>query len=176
MHKPPLGYAERLTPSLWVLGAAVVVAPMATLVFVPIDATVGLVAGVVVMCLVIGALIALSPRIVVSGSELRVGPAHIDAGYLGAPLALSGADARAARGPSLRATAWHRFRPGIDGVVIVPLRDPDDPVTEWVFSSRTPDRVAAAITRATQLAQHGADEARRAQAAQSVQTGPAGLE
>jgi hypothetical protein len=40
------------------------------------------------------------------------------------------------------------FRGGIDPVVRVPVLDPGDPVTEWVFSTRTPDRVVAAITRA----------------------------
>ena len=43
------------------------------------------------------------------------------------------------------ALAWHRLRGGIDGVVRVTVTDPDDPVTEWVFSSRTPDRVVAMI-------------------------------
>ena len=32
--------------------------------------------------------------------------------------------------------------------VRVPVTDPGDQVTEWVFSTRTPDRVIAAIQRA----------------------------
>jgi len=33
-------------------------------------------------------------------------------------------------------------------VVIVPITDPDDPVSSWMLSSRTPDRLAAAIRSA----------------------------
>ena len=42
------GYHERLSPSLWVLASAAVVAPMAGLVFVPIDHTLSLAIGVTV--------------------------------------------------------------------------------------------------------------------------------
>ena len=36
----------------------------------------------------------------------------------------------------------------VDGVVAVRVDDDRDPVREWVFSTRTPDRVIAAIRRA----------------------------
>jgi hypothetical protein len=40
------------------------------------------------------------------------------------------------------------IRGGIDGVVIVAITDPDDPAPYWVISTRTPDRLAAALRRA----------------------------
>lgn len=141
-------YRERLSPSLWVLVAAAVTAPMAALVFAPIDPTLALVAGVTVAVAVTVALVLAAPVVAVRGGELRVGPAHIDVALLGDAQIATGEEARHLRGPGLARTAWHLLRPGIDGVVRVAVNDPDDPVTEWVFSTRTPDRVAAAVRRA----------------------------
>ncbi|MAB20079.1 MAG: hypothetical protein CMH33_04065, partial [Microbacterium sp.] len=93
--------------------------------------------------------IVLSPRIEVTGGRLRAGRAHIDACHLGAPVALTGEDARQARGPGLHPRAWHLLRGGIDGIVVIPIDDPDDPVPAWYLSSRTPDRLAAAVRRAS---------------------------
>lgn len=79
---------------------------------------------------------------------LRAGRAHIDVAHLGAPLALTGNDAKDARGTGLPARGWHLIRGGIDGIVVVPNDDPADPVTAWTVSTRTPDRLAAAIRTA----------------------------
>lgn len=144
----PAPYRERLSPSLWALVSAPVVAPMAALVFVPFDTTVSLVVGIAVAVGVVGLLLAASPVIEVRNGELRAGRAHIPVGCLGTPAVLVGDAARLGRGPQLDARAWHLFRGGIDGLVRVPVRDADDPTTEWVIASRTPDRLAAAITRA----------------------------
>lgn len=141
-------YRERLSPSLWTLVAAAVSGPMVALVFVPLDPTVALIAGLVVGLAVTAGLVAASPAVVVEGAELRVGRAHIDVALLGAPQGLTAEAARLARGPGLSRSAWHLFRPGIDALVRVPVNDPRDPVDEWIFSTRTPDRVVAAIRRA----------------------------
>jgi len=89
-----------------------------------------------------------SPVLEVRNGELRVGRAHIDVHELGEAEALWSEDARAARGPELSRTAWHLLRGGIDPIVRGAVSDPGDPVSEWVFSTRTPDRVVAAIRRA----------------------------
>ncbi len=141
-------YRERLSPSLWSLVAAAVSAPMVALVFVPVDATLALVVGALVGVLLLAALVLASPTVAVIDGELHVGRAHIRVEHLGAVEELTGDSAREARGPGLASTAWHLFRPGIDGVVRVALHDPRDPVTAWVFSTRTPERVSAAIRRA----------------------------
>src|SRR5690606_19575606 len=93
----------------------------------------------------IGLLIASSPTVRVEGTVLRAGRAHIDAKWLGETATATGDDARDARGPGLPAHGWHLIRGGIDGVVVVANTDPDDPVTSWTISTRTPDRLAAAI-------------------------------
>ncbi|WP_345750159.1 DUF3093 domain-containing protein [Microbacterium rhizophilus] len=141
-------YRERLSPSLWILGGAAVVAPMAALVFVQYDRTLSLAIGLVVGVLVVAALILSSPVIEVSGGDLRAGRAHIDVALLGEPVALMDEDARTARGPGLDSRGWHLIRGGVVGIVVLPDLDPDDPVSSWTLSSRTPDRLAAAVRHA----------------------------
>lgn len=142
------GYRERLGPSLWILVAAALAAPMVALVLTPVDTTVALVIGVAVGVLLVGVLIAAAPVVEIRDGELRAGRAHIGVEFLGDPAMHTGDDARHARGAGLDPRSWHLIRGGIDGVVVIPVTDPDDPTTAWVISSRTPDRLAAAVRRA----------------------------
>lgn len=142
------GYRERLGPSLWILVAAALAAPMAALVFTPVDKTLALVVGGVVGVAVIALLMLAAPRVEVSDDVLRAGPAHIDVRFLGEPEAFTGDAARHARGAGLDPRSWHLIRGGIDGLVVIPVTDPDDPTSSWVISSRTPDRLVAAVRRA----------------------------
>lgn len=145
---PAASYRERLSPSLWLLVSAAVCGPMVALVLAPLDSVVGLIAGVAVAALAVAALIGVSPVIEVTQSELRVGRARIDRSFLGTVEVFTGPEAREARGPGLAPSSWHLLRGGIDGVVRVSILDADDPVTHWVFSSRTPARVAAVLASA----------------------------
>ncbi len=140
-------YRERLGPSLWVLVSAAVAAPMAALVFVPMNATIALVIGVLVGVAIILVLVAGSPVVQVRDGVLHAGRAHIGVEDLGEPVVYTADAARHARGAGLDPRAWHLIR-GIDGVVTIPVTDADDPTPVWVISSRTPDRMAAAIRRA----------------------------
>jgi Protein of unknown function (DUF3093) len=141
-------YRERLGPSLWVLVSAALAGPMAALVFVPVDTTVGLVIGAVVGVAVVALLIAGSPTVIVTEGVLRAGRAHIPVGQLGDPVSYAAEEARHQRGVGLDPRSWHVIRGGIDGVVVIAVTDPDDPTPAWVMSSRTPDRLAAAVRRA----------------------------
>ncbi len=141
-------YRERLAPSLWLLVTVALAGPMVSLIFVPIGSTVALVLGALVSAALVLAFISLAPVVSVEDGVLRAGRAHIDVALLGEPLALDGAEARQARGPELPARGWHLIRGGIDGVVVVPNLDDADPVVAWTISSRTPDRLAAAIRAA----------------------------
>ncbi|MFG6445622.1 DUF3093 domain-containing protein [Microbacterium sp. P06] len=138
-------YRERLSPSLWALVAAAVCAPITALVLTPVDTTLALVAGVVVGVAIIAALVAASPTIEVDDGVLRAGKAHIDVAWLGEPVAVEGDEARQSRGAGLDPRSWLLIRGGIDGVVTIPVTDPDDPTPAWVLSTRTPDRLAAAV-------------------------------
>lgn len=141
-------YRERLSPSLWLLASAAVAGPMVSLTLVPVGSLLALFIGIAATVLLLAAIVLLSPVVQVAEERLRAGRAHIDVRWLGDPVALTGDDARAARGPGLPARGWHLIRGGIDGVVVVPNIDPDDPVTSWTISTRTPDRLAAAILHA----------------------------
>ncbi len=144
----PAAYRERLAPSLWLMAAAAVSAPMVALALAPLHSTIALAGGALVAAALVALMIVSAPVVAVEDGCLRAGRAHIDATLLGEPVVLTGAPARHARGPGLSADSWHLVRGGIDGLVVVPVRDPDDPVRAWVLSSRTPDRLAGAIRRA----------------------------
>lgn len=148
LRPPAASYRERLSPSLWLLVSAAVCAPMAAIVFAPVDGTLALVVGVAVGVLIVSTLILGSPVILLEDGELRVGRARIPVSELGDVTVTTGEEARHVRGPGLGRDDWHLLRGGIDGVVRVAVADPDDPTPAWVFSSRTPERVAAMITRA----------------------------
>lgn len=141
-------YRERLTPSLRLLVTVALAGPMVSLIFVPVGSTVALVVGAAVSALLVTAFIVATPVIAIDDTILRSGRAHIDVRFLGEPVALTGEDARLARGTGLPARSWHLIRGGIDGIVIIPNTDPDDPIQAWTISSRTPDRLAAAIRAA----------------------------
>lgn len=152
--KTRLRYRERLSPSLRLLATVALAGPMAALVFVPIGSTVALLVGAGVSALLVVAFIALAPVVSVDGDILRAGRAHIDVRHLGDPAAFTGDEARAARGTGLSARSWHLIRGGIDGLVVVPNLDPHDPVDSWIVSTRTPDRLAAAIRAAQRPLDH----------------------
>ena len=141
-------YRERLSPSLWLLVTVALAGPMVALIFVPVGSTIALIVGAAVSALLVVAFIALTPVVTVQGDVLRAGRAHIEVRHLGTPIAVTAEDARQARGPGLPARGWHLIRGGIDGIVVVPNIDPADPVDAWTISSRTPDRLAAAILAA----------------------------
>lgn len=141
-------YRERLSPSLWVLVSAAVCGPMAALVLVPIAATISLAVGIAVSVGLVALLVAISPVVEIRDGMLRAGRARIPVQLLRAGAAFEGDAARSARGAGLDPRAWHLLRGGIDQVVVIPVEDPDDPTPYWIVSSRTPDRLAAALRRA----------------------------
>jgi hypothetical protein len=141
-------YRERLTPSLKFIVGAGIIAPMVSFVFVRFDATAALVIGVLAAALLVWILLGTAPRVRVENGELVAGRAHIDVAHLGRPQVLTGDEAALARGTGLDPRGWYLIRGGIDGIVIVENIDPADPVTTWTVSTRSPDRLAAAIRRA----------------------------
>lgn len=141
-------YRERLSPSLWALVAAAVCGPMAALVFSPLDTTLALFIGLLVSVAIVVGLVAISPVVEIRDGELRAGRGHIPVEFLGTPVGVAAEEARTARGSGLDHRAWHVIRGGLDGVVTIPVTDPDDPTPSWVVSTRTPDRLVAAIQRA----------------------------
>lgn len=141
-------YSERLTPSLWMLVAIALVGPMVALTLTPLNSTLALAIGAVVSLLLVLLSIFASTRLRVVGTVLHAGRAHIDVKWLGEPQNFTGEDARARRTHDIARNGWNLLRGGVDGVLVVPVTDPDDPMRSWTISSRTPDRLAAAIRTA----------------------------
>lgn len=147
-RSPATVYREKLSPSLWTLVAAALGAPMIALALSPVDLTIALLGGAGVSIAIISLLIWWSPSVTVADGELRAGRAHIDVALLGDAEPLQGEQARAARGRDLDPRSWTLVRGGIDGAIRVPVLDANDPAPFWIISSRTPDRLAAALRRA----------------------------
>ncbi|MFC7789709.1 DUF3093 family protein [Microbacterium sp. MAHUQ-60] len=138
-------YRERLAPSLWMIVVIALVGPMVSLVFAPVAAGVAVAIGAAVALVLVVLSILLSPTIEVRGTVLYAGRAHIDARWLGEPAAFTGEEAHDRRSRDIARDGWHLIRGGIDGIVVVPVTDPADPMRTWTISSRTPDRLSAAI-------------------------------
>ena len=141
-------YRERLSPSLWMVVVIALAGPMVSLVFAPVASAIAIAAGVAVALVLVALSILLSPTVEVRGTELRAGRAHIDARWLGEPEHFTAEEARDRRGRDLARDGWHLIRGGIDGLIVVPITDPADPTRSWTISSRTPDRLGAAIRAA----------------------------
>jgi len=138
-------YRERLTPGLWLIATIALAGPMISLVLTPFDSALALIVGAAVALALVALSISLSPTIRVADGRLYAGRAHIDAAWLGEPEEFRGEDARARRTHLIDRSGWNLLRGGIDGLVVVANIDPADPVSSWTISSRTPDRLAAAI-------------------------------
>lgn len=147
-NRDQVSYRERLAPPLWILIAAALLAPMVGLVFIQVNQVIAYGLGCAIALVAIVLLIASAPVIEVRGDVLRAGRAHIPVSLLGPAVASVGEAARLERGMQLDARSWLLIRGGIDGIVTVPVTDPDDPTPSWVLSSRTPDRLASAIEHA----------------------------
>ena len=140
-------FRERLWPAPWLYVATALVIPASLLVFLPIDLTAGIVVAIVLYAGCIGLLLAASPRIEVTATELVAGRARIPRTMLGVAESFAGDDARAERGPRLDARAWLLIRGWVDPVVRVELRDPDDPTPYWLLSTRRPHELVEALEK-----------------------------
>ncbi|MDM4763199.1 DUF3093 domain-containing protein [Galbitalea sp. SE-J8] len=145
-HEPPL-YSERLWPAPWLYLATALVIPASLLVFLPISPVVGAVVAVVLYAGCVLALIAAATAVDVDAAGLTVGRARLPLDAVGAASAHRGS-ASAERGPSLDARAWLHLRGWVAPVVKVENTDATDPAPYWLFSSRHPEAVVAALETA----------------------------
>jgi hypothetical protein len=84
-------------------------------------------------------------RIRVTDDELWVADAHLPLRFLGEVEVLSAQDKRTALGRDLDPAAYVMHRGWVKGALRVRLTDPDDPTPYWVFSTRSPDRLAGLL-------------------------------
>lgn len=138
-------YRERLTPPVWIFVIILLGAPMLAIAFKPLgDAFSLIVAGVAAIAIVL--FLSLSaPEIKVTKKSFSAGRARIERSYISnvSPLVEeSEIEKRQLHG---KATTWLLLRAGIKTAVRISIDDPDDPYRTWVVSSRTPDRIVAAL-------------------------------
>jgi hypothetical protein len=145
-------YRERLMPTVWMYIFIALVLPATLLVFMPISPPVGVVVGILLYLGAIGSLIYTAPVIAISGGELRAGRAHIPVSLLGEPAGFTDEEATLERGRRLDARAYLCIRGWVKPVVRIPVTDPADPAPYWLVSTRTPEKLIAAIERSQRLA------------------------
>ncbi|WP_343238304.1 DUF3093 domain-containing protein [Streptomyces sp. SID13031] len=144
-------YRERLSVpvSWWVIGAAAVIT-----LFVITAVPAGLPAGIAVGGISAAVLLTLYLRyggavVAVDADKLRAGRAAIERQYLGRVEPLSGEDARNAFGRDCNPAAYLVLRSYLPGAVRVEITDPNDPAPYWLIATRSPERLAAALTAET---------------------------
>jgi hypothetical protein len=84
----------------------------------------------------------------VEGGTFRAGRARIPVELLGAPVALDAPASRRLAGMDADARAYLLLRPYVKRSVQVPVADPEDPTPYWLVSTRRPEQLVAALTRA----------------------------
>lgn len=139
-------YRERLWPGPggWLVTAGL--GALVGLVLFPVSTGLAWGVGAAAVGAAVGLTAALTPRVEVSGGELRAGAAHIPLSLLGAVTPLSGEALRSALGPDLDARAYVCLRGWVHGAVRLGVVDPDDPTPYWIVSTRNPPALCAALT------------------------------
>ena len=140
-------YTERLAApaSYWVIGLVVGVST-ATAVGFYLGPWVAVGAGIAVAGLLAFGLLWIGHvRLVVDERGLSVGPALLEWRYQGEAEVLEAAATRDRLGVGADARAFVVARPYVRTAVRVPVLDAADPHPYWLVSSRTPQRLAAAL-------------------------------
>ncbi|ADB32822.1 hypothetical protein Kfla_3768 [Kribbella flavida DSM 17836] len=141
-------YRERLSvPVRWWIIAALAVLTILVITAVPAGKPIGFtVAGVAAVILVVlfvrygGAVVEVGP------STLHAGRATIERTHLGKVEPLTGEAVRNAFGRDCDPTAYLVLRSYLPGAVRVEITDPHDPTPYWLIATRSPERLAAALT------------------------------
>ena len=132
-------------PAVWLYFAVALIIPATLLALLPINATVGIVAAILLYAGIIAALVFGSPVVEVTDEEFRAGRAHLPLSVVGTVDAFTGAEASAERGVRLDARAWLMIRGSIGPVVKVQVVDERDPTPYWIVSTRRPEQIVEAI-------------------------------
>jgi hypothetical protein len=144
-------YAERLTVPLrwWVQGTMLVASFWLAFIVTPMPEWLSwTLAGVIAFLVAGGFLWYGAARVVVTGTELRAGRAHIPLPHVGEVTALDADDTRRTAGRDADARAFLVLRPYLRRAVRVEITDPADPTPYWLVSTRRPQELADALTGA----------------------------
>lgn len=150
----PSEYEERLLPSWWAWLLAMMLVLMLSVAYgAALGSTIGWLLGLGTAVLVVVLLWVTAPQVRVRDGRLEVDDATLPVASIGSVEAVTRADIARLRGPGGDARLFVALRPwsGPDGVHVV-LDDPDDPHPAWLFTSRHPARVAAALAATMSVA------------------------
>ena len=147
-NDPQTLYRERLWASAWLFVATALVIPASLVVFLPINAAVGIALAALLYAGCVAALIAASAVLTVTTSEFSAGRARLPLRFVGEVTAYREPDATIQRGPALDARAWPLIRGWVSPVVRVQLTDEKAPTPYWLVSTRHPEKLAQALSDA----------------------------
>ncbi|MBK9740076.1 MAG: DUF3093 domain-containing protein [Actinobacteria bacterium] len=142
------GYRERLLPSWWAwLVALSFVAMLAIAYGAALGTGPGVAVAVIGGALTCWLLWLTAPVIRVSSRGLEISGATLPLACVASAESVDAARMRELRGPGADARLFVALRPwsASDGVLVV-LDDPEDPHPAWLFTSRHPGRIVAALT------------------------------
>jgi hypothetical protein len=105
----------------------------------------GIGVGLSALALAAAVLAAAATVIRLEAERLFVGRAMIELDYVGGCRALDEAETRARSGPEADARAYLVLRPYVRTAVELTVADAADPVPYWLFSTRRPVALAAAV-------------------------------
>ncbi|MDN4163085.1 DUF3093 domain-containing protein [Nocardioides abyssi] len=152
--EPAAEHHERLgVPLRWWVQTTMFVASLWLALVVAVPGVVAWSASAVLLALAVALLVSYGAApVVVAGGELRAGRARIGVEHLGEARALDPAETKHVAGPGADARAYLLLRPYLKRAVRVEITDPADPAPYWLVSTRRPDRLAAAIAAAHDMA------------------------
>jgi len=138
-------YRERLWPGAlgWAMAAGAGV--VTVLALIPVDRTLAITVGAVVLALSIAVTVATAPVVEVRAGELRAGRAHIPVALLGEGVAVAPEARRDALGRDLDARAYVCLRAWIPAMVRWDVNDTNDPTPYWLISTSRPRELLAAV-------------------------------
>ena len=143
-------FAERLSvPLRWWAQGTMLVATLWLALVVAVPLTVAWTVTGVALALMVALFVSYgAARITVDSEVFRAGRAHISTDHVGTVTALDADAMRLQAGRDADARAFLLLRPYLKRGVRVDLTDPSDPAPYWLISSRRPDQLAAALTKA----------------------------
>lgn len=143
-------YRERLSvPIRWWAQGTMLVASLWIAVIVAVPGPLAWAVTAVALALMVTFFLVYGGAVLsVDASGFRAGRARIDLAYVGDAVPLDADATRRVAGVEADARAYLLLRPYRRRAVRVSIVDPADPTPYWLVSSRRPDELAAALTRA----------------------------
>ncbi|MDN5820558.1 MAG: DUF3093 domain-containing protein [Brachybacterium sp.] len=148
-------FRERVLPGAGMWIVAVTVGAALGLILVPLSLTVAIVVAAVAISALLLLVVQYSPVLEVADGRFHLGRAQIEVELLGVPEVLGGEEWARTIGQDFEPLAHHCVRGWTRTGLRIEVRDPEDPTTAWVASTRRPDDLALALRTAQTLHEQG---------------------